>query len=459
MVDSITKTLGAGSGIDVTALVDSLVTNQFAFKSQQLTTRAEAITAQLSSVAKLKSGITGFSTALQSLVRGGTLATQPTSANTGIVKASALPGARVAGLSATVEVRALASAQVSHMLTPLAAGAAVGTGSFTITTGGTTSEPIVIAAGDDTLAKIAAKINAAKSGVTASVVSDAGGERLVMKGATGAANAFSVAVTEDPASPGLGQIAVGGGATGTTNASTAVDAVVAVDGVEVRRASNTISDLMPGVRLELQRVEVGTKVALGATPAIENLRQAVNDVVATFNELNAVLKEATDPVSGPLRADPAARELMTQLRKLTLTDLTGATDGSPKTLAEIGVGTNRDGTLRLDANRLTDALTRFPTAIEAIFAEGAGQSGKGLSAALSFISVSLTNQKVGLGASEALYVNRQKQLTTQQDKITADSVTARTRLTQQYASMDARVAAYRSTQTFLEQQVAAWNRD
>ena len=466
-MESIARALGAGSGIDITALVDSLVENQFALKTERLTQRGETITAQLSAVAQLKSGISGFSTALSTLVKSGSLQTQPTSANTAIVKTSALPGATLSGLSTSVEVRALASAQVSNTVDPVASGTAIGTGTLQFAIGsyasgsfvadGTTIPPITIAAGEDSLSAIATKINAAGTGVTASVVSDTTGQRLVLKGASGEAKAFTLSVTEDSGSPGLARLAVGAGATGTTTGTDATDARVAIDGVEVRRATNTISDLVPGVRLELQAAAIGTRVSIGATPATDALRQAVNDVVATYNELHAVLKTATDPINGSLRADPAARDMMTRLSRMALTDLTGGTSDTPRTLAEIGVATARDGTWSVNATRLNDALTRFPSSVEKMFADGFGASGRGLSGALQSLSTTITSRSFGLGASEERYTRQQSALSDEQLRATEQAETTRTRLTQQFATMDSRVAAYKSTQAFLTQQIDAWN--
>lgn len=467
MVDSIAKTLGAGSGIDVTALVSSLVDNQFTVKTSTLTKRADALTAQLSAVAQLKSGITGFSTALASLVKGGTLGTQPTSTSPNIVKVTALPGATFGTFSSSIEVRRLAASQVSHTATPVTPGAGVGAGTIQLAIGSYDSgsfvagdvviPPIMIGAGEDSLASIAAKINAAGVGVTASIVTDTLGERLVMKGASGAAAAFTLDVVEEPAAPGLARIAVGAGAAGTATATTATDALIAIDGVEVRRPTNAVSDLVTGIRLDLQSAAVGTRVTLGSAPQTENLRQAVIDVVATYNELHTILKTETDPITGALRGDPAAREMMRTLGRLSLVNLTGATDGSPRTLAELGVATARDGTLSVNAARLTEVLIRFPGAVEKMFSDGRGASGAGLSGALSAIATAVTSRTSGLGASEGRYTAARTAISNDQAKAVEAASAMRTRLTQQYASMDARVAAYRSTQAFLTQQIDAWN--
>ena len=471
MVDSITKALGAGSGIDVQALVTSLVDAQYSVKTKANETKAETLTAQVSTVSNLRSGITGFAAALASLVKGGSLATQATSSNTAILKASTIPGQQIKALATSVEVRAMASAQVAATNASIPAGTTVGTGSIKIQfgsyDGGGVFQPdaadipaIDIADDEGTLAGIAARINAATppTGLTASIITDAGGQRLVLKGASGAARAFTVTATDTGTAGLAAAIDVRPGTTGTTVATAAADARGAVDGVEVARATNSIDDLIPGVRLDLQAAAVGTRISLGATPATAALSQAVNDVVTTYNELFNTLKEATDPVNGKLARDPAALQMKRQLGALTLTDLTGASDGSFRSLAEIGVATNRDGTLSVDSARLAKALANDPAGVEAMFTDrGTGATGKGLSAALNAVSSAVTSFSFGLGASQTRYTKAQSALTADKAKIAEAQEKLKTRLTQQYASMDARVAAYKSTQNFISQQVDAWN--
>ena len=471
-ISSITTALGAGSGVDVAALVGSLVDAQFANKTAQLTNQSATITKQISGVSSLKSGITSFSNALASLVKGGSLATAPTSSNAGIVNVTALSGAKLAGLSASVEVRQLATAQVATSAPRPDTIAAVGRGSFTLTFGtaevtngamtGFTAgagEPISIpiTAGNSGLSGIARAINAAGAGVTATVLTDSAGSRLSIKGATGEAKAFTLTATEDPEAPGLSALNIGPGAA-TTVGTVARDAIVAVDGTALKRPTNSIGDLITGVKLDLVSASVGTTVTIGSTAPTASLSQAVNDFVETFNQLNAAIKEQTDPVTGALRSDAAATGLQRQLRQLTLTPLsTGAATGAPTTLAEIGVRTNRDGTLSVDSNVLSSMLNKYPTAVEAMFADGKGASGNGISGALAAISEAATNVKTGLGASAMRYSKAQGDVASDQSDLSDAEAVMTKRLTAQYAAMDARVAAYKSTQAFLKQQVEAWN--
>ncbi|MES2444447.1 MAG: flagellar filament capping protein FliD [Pseudomonadota bacterium] len=467
-IESIAKTLGSGSGIDITALVTQLVDAQYAAKTNAFTKRDETLKAQVSAAAGLKSGMTSFDSALKTLIKTGTLATQPVSSNPALVKVSTLAGGSAAKLAATIEVRQLAAAQVASTAPILDKTAAIGTGKLTLTfgaatvvdgdmtgftAGATTPVDIAITAANSSLEGIRDAINAKNAGVTASILSDAGGSRLVVKSSTGATQAFTLAATEDSGAEGLAALNIGVGATATSVDVAAQDAVVAVDGVALRRASNSLLDLVPGVKLELVGASVGTRVTLSAEAPTAALEQAVNDVVDTFNELLGTLKTATDPVTGPLRSDPAARAMLRSLAGLTTATLVAnAAAGTPATLGSIGVATNRDGTLSVDATQLTNALLNYGSSVEAMFKGSAG-----LSAALATIADAATNKTYGLGASEARYTKAQTSLAGDQEKATAAAESLRTRMTRQFAGMDSAVAAYKSTQTFLTNQVAAWN--
>jgi flagellar hook-associated protein 2 len=191
---------------------------------------------------------------------------------------------------------------------------------------------------------------------------------------------------------------------------------------------------------------------------IGGLQQVVTDFVDTYNQLQAIIKSDIDPATGSLSRDSAARTMMTSLSRLTLAPLaSGSPAGTPKTLAEIGVATNRDGTLRVDTEKLSKALAAYPDAIEAMFAAGCEASGDGLPAALNAIADQAANKKYGLTASQDTYADALDDLAEQQERIESQAAVMTERLTQQFATMDARVAAYKSTQTFLQSQIDAWN--
>ena len=453
---SIVKTLGSGSGIDTAALVSGLVSAQYAVKNKQLADKADTLTAQISGVAKLKNSVTTFDSALRSLVQGGTLSTQPTSSASAVLTVASTGTAALAGLNARVTVNRLAAAQAATTNTAVARTAAFREGRLDVTIGGATTA-ITIDGGDATLDGVAAKINAAGLGLSATVVGDGAGARLTIKGRTGAANAFTISgVDADPAATGasLSTFSVGAGATGTTIGVQATDAELVLDGATFTRATNTVADLIAGVRLELGGTGASTIGASAPTSAIGN---AVSDFVSAYNELQGALTTALDPKTGDLKTDAVARDVQQRLGKLTTTSLAAATTvGAPRTLADLGVKTNRDGSLTVDTAQLSRTLARYPDAAEAMFAPGAGASGGGISAALSAIAARASDRSYGFDAETTRYTQAQTDTSAAQAAAAAAAAALSDRLTAQFATMDARVAAYKSTQDFLKQQVDAW---
>ncbi|ATY33004.1 flagellar filament capping protein FliD [Sphingomonas psychrotolerans] len=463
-IESIAKTLGTGSGVDVTALVTGLVEASFANKNKALTAKSETLTTQISKVGELKSTISDFASALAALTSGGTLATQPTSARSDVLTVTRLAGADLTGFNASVEVRQLAQGQVAST-NAFAGGkdSVIGTGTLTLTFGSATvagnamtdftpgpAAPITITvdAAHNTLDGVAKAINAANAGVTASIMTDASGARLVVKGASGASQAFELTGTGD-----LAQLNIGRTATASQVNSIAQDALLALDGVETRYATNSVYGLIEGVRIDLVSAAVGTRVAIGARPPTTEINQTITNFVETYNAVYKLVKAATNAVDGPLRGDPAAKDLLRQLKGMTLaTLLPDAAADTPKALADIGIATQRDGMLSVDTARLANVVTSFPRNVEAIFAQGAG-----LTKALSEIASKATNKDTGLGVSQANYEKAQTKVADEKEDVLAATEKLRSRMTQQFAAMDAKVAAYKSTQSFLEQQVKAWN--
>jgi len=320
--------LGAGSGVDTTALVKSLVEAQFANKNAQLSKKSETLTAQISSVAELKSGITGFAGALSTLAETGGLSTQLSSSGAA-VKVSVATGSKVASLNSSVSVARLATPQVAVTRDTFSTTGSVGTGTLqlnlgsvaadgTFTGNGTTIPPITITASDAaSLQGVADKITAAKAGVTASVVTDANGQRLVLRSTEGANQAFTLTATPDSgsASPGLERLNVdfdtdNGGADVVTRAG---NAVYSIDGVTMVSTSNKVTGA-PGVQLELKATtDLTGPVTLSSSKPTDALAEAVNNVVAAYNEMLASVNKATDAITGDLRTDPAALSLKRSL--------------------------------------------------------------------------------------------------------------------------------------------------
>jgi flagellar hook-associated protein 2 len=368
MTTSIGYALGAGSGLDIQALVTDLANAARAPKETLIASREAANQAKISGLAQVSSAIDSFASALTSLISGGTLFSQPSVSDSSVFTASALAGSRIGNLAASVEVRQLAQAQTSAS-TYLASGTtAVGEGTLTITVGGGTPVDITIDSTNNNLNGLAKAINDKNAGVTASVVTDSNGARLVVKGKTGAANAFTLAVPGGTTS-GLERFATDA----MTTPLAAQDAIVRLDGVEVLRSTNSFSDLITGVQIDLKSAKPDVPVSVGVARPTAAISQGVQDFVSAYNELMNLIAEQTRAgaagEAGALRGDIGVRELQRRLSALPTTILSSTGDG-PHTLAELGVRTNRDGSLGVDGSRLAAVLASDPDGVEALFNPG-----------------------------------------------------------------------------------------
>ncbi|WP_066486975.1 flagellar filament capping protein FliD [Sphingomonas sp. CCH9-F2] len=479
---SLLDSLNGSDNIDTGALVGQLVDAQFATRKAQLAAKSDQLTAQISGVSTIKDTIATFTKAVKSLADGGTLTSQPVSSNAAAITGTTISGASIADLNTTIKVTALATAQVSTSAKVTSPGAATfGTGTLTLKLGTATygsdgqmtgfttgtnadnsakSFDIAIDSSNNTLSGIAAAINAKKTGVTASVLTDADGSAfLSLKGATGTQSAFQL-TADDPASD-LGRFDVRARGSGdpatlpTKLTGQAANAVLDVDGARVERASNEVTDLVAGVKLSL--TGTGTATLTAKRPTAQ-LTDAVKAFVETYNQVLAVVKEQTDPINGKLRGDTAARALQRTLQSLSSTSLLpNAASGTPSSLAAIGVRTLKDGTLEVDDKALSAAMTRSPDAIEAMFAYSP-VSKTGLYQVMQSIQLNSSSSLYGLGASTNAYRQAQADLTKRQSTLD-DQVTRTTdRMTQQFSSMGARVNAYKTTQSFMDQQIKTWTK-
>jgi flagellar hook-associated protein 2 len=366
----IAVTLGIGSGIDTTTMVSQLVAAARAGQEAGVNTRESNNSAQVSSLATISSTIDSFASSLKSLVTGGTLFTQPTFSSSAI-QVSAIAGSRIPStLSSTLQVKQLAQAQTIMSAPVSDTGGAIGTGTLTLKTAGG-SFAITLDSSNDTMAGLAAQINKANAGVTASIVNDGTGSRLVLKGAVGAANSFSL-TPGDGADAGLSAYSYDPAATsgnGMAAAQSAQDATLSLDGVTVTRPSNTISDLIPGVKLSLQSV-MASPATIGASVPTDAISGSVNDFVSAYNAVKSTLDAATASglnggTAGPFSTNATIRGIMGQMAQLTSTALVSS--GPIRTLADLGIRTQNDGTLSVDSTKLASVLASQPDAVANLF--------------------------------------------------------------------------------------------
>jgi flagellar hook-associated protein 2 len=445
MIGNIANSLGFGSGINVSQLVNDLASASRTPKVERFDALTRASQAKISAVAQARADLDSFADTLAGLVAGGSLGSQPTVSNEAALSVSATGGSALGKLSAEIEILALAKAQTSYSALQASAADAAGIGAMTLTVG-TANYAISIDASNNRLTGLADAINASGSGVRASIIADQGQVRLVLKGETGAAKAFSLTV-DASADPALSRFATNGG---MTAAQVASDARLKVDGVEYVRGTNSIADIVPGVSLNLKQATTGQIISLGSTRPGDALKQTVSDFVSVFNQLQASLKDARSNTGSA----NGLRALDRQLTALASKVLTG--NAGINSLNDIGISTTRDGSLSLDNAKLEAALLRDPDAVEALFSQP-GSSSQGLPAALDAIRDAAVAPGGSLESLGKALQRESESITKNRERMEVREDAYRARLEKQYGSLDARISALQSTQSYLEQQIKLWS--
>lgn len=388
---------GIGSGLDINGLVTQLVAAEGQPASLRLNRQEAVLQAKLSATGVLKSALAEFQSAMQGLADLSKFqSVTATSGNSDLFTAAAADGA-VAGAH-SVKVVNLAQAQKLASKAFTNSTDAVGTGTLTFSFGtynstantftanpDKASQSVVIGSANNSLEGIRDAVNKAGIGVTASIVDDGSGKRLVFaSNDSGVANSLKITVSGDSVGSnvddaGLSQLAFDPTAAGLgsgknlTETVAAKDAKIEVDGLTITRPNNTITGVIEGVTLTLKKEDATSTVSLSVAKNPALVSTKVGEFVSSFNKLKNVLKnltkfDAKTGEKGELLGDATLRGIEAQIRRLFTAPVEGVT-GSFRSLASIGITTQSDGALKLDTTALTKAIDADSDAVARLFAK------------------------------------------------------------------------------------------
>lgn len=369
---------GIGSGLDINSIVGALVNAEKAPKEAQLARLERASTTKFSALGQLKGALGAFQTAIKDLNTPALFEKRTaSSSNSSALTATASKTALAGSYKVTVERLASASKVASAAL----AGdfAATTDGQLTIKLGASDAGVNVDIASGDTLVNIRDKLNTAlkDKGITANIVNNPadGTSRLVLNAKnTGAGQ--DVSITTGAA--GLSALAIDGGSEVVGNAAgylqQAADAEYTIDGLALKSPSNTVDGSIPDVTFTLLgkteadkplTVNVGQDKS-GVTANIKKFVEAYNKLIATTSQLTSVVTvgEGKAPVVGGLVGDASVRALLSGVRNELVNP---AGQDGVRVLADLGITTQKDGTLKIDDATLSKALTDNFDAVGAFF--------------------------------------------------------------------------------------------
>jgi flagellar hook-associated protein 2 len=393
---AITPTLsspGIGSGLDVSGIVDKLMAVERA-PLDQLGKAETAVQSRISAYGTLKSSLAALQAAVKSLTTPSAFRSMTAQiANTAVGTATVGDGA-VAG-SYRLEVTQLAQSQKLASAGFASVSDVVGSGSLTFTFGTFAAgaftpsatagaRTVTIPAGADSLVAVRDAVNAANIGVTASIINDgsAAGQRLVFSSTgSGAANSLRITASDadgtDTDASGLSRLAfdpaaIAGSGKNMTETVAAQDALLTVDGVAIRSATNAVKDAIAGVTLNIASASPGAPTTVTIAQSAGPAGAAVSAFVKAYNEVQATITNLTKynaatKTASVLTGDGTVRAVQTQLRSLIGGTITGAS-ATLNTLSLVGIKSTTDGQLAMDSAKFNAALAADPRAVERLFA-------------------------------------------------------------------------------------------
>jgi flagellar hook-associated protein 2 len=448
---------GIGSGLDINGLVSQLMSVEQR-PLTALATKEASYQSKLSAFGQLKSVLAALQTATTGLEDAAKFSATTTTVGTDAAFTASSDTTATIG-SYALEVSQLAKVQrvATSSTTELAPAAGDLTIDFGSVVGGTfTADPArtkTLAFAGGTIEELRDAINGGDLGVKASVINNGSVKQLVLTGATtGASEAFSlggtVGLSFNPDTPGTaGDPAY--------QVQAAQDARLTVDGIEISRSSNTVSDAIEGVTLTLTKESPGVTSSLAVAKDFGSARNAIGAFVKAYNDVNSTIKgltafNAETRQASTLTGDSTARGIQGQLRSLAGGALSGL--GATSRLSDIGISFKADGNLAVDNTKLDAALNDPDTNVAAFFTGTGGVKGfaETVSAALDgYVGGTglIAGRTDGINASV-------KSITKQRAALTARLEQVEKRYRAQFTALDSVIASMTQTSNYLAQQLA-----
>ncbi|END1883615.1 flagellar filament capping protein FliD [Escherichia albertii] len=454
------SSLGVGSGLDLSSILDSLTAAQKATLTP-ISNQQSSFTAKLSAYSTLKSALTTFQTANTALSKADLFsATSTTSSTTAFSAITA--GNAIAG-KYTISVTHLAQAQTLTTSTTrdnTKTAIAASDSKLTIQQGGN-KDPITIdiSAANSSLSAIRDAINNAKAGVSASIINVGNSEyRLsVTSNDTGLDNAMTLSVSGDDTLQSF--MSYGANSNGMEVSVVAQNAQLTVNNVAIENSSNTISDALENITLNLNDVTTGnqtltiTQDTAKAQSAIKDWVNAYNSLIDNFSSLTkyTAVDAGSDSQSsgnGALPGDSTLRTIQTQLKSMLSNTVSSS---NYKTLAQMGITTDpSDGKLELDADKLTAALKKDASGVGALIVGDGKKTG-----ITTTIGANLTSWLSTTGIIKAATDGVSKTLNklTKDYNAASDRIDAQVaRYKEQFTQLDVLMTSLNSTSSYLTQQ-------
>jgi flagellar hook-associated protein 2 len=409
--------LNVGSGLNTTEIIDSLVNADVVPKQNIINTKIDERKVSISALGQLQTDLKSFDTNLAAIdgMIGLSVNSSGTATSLEVTNSSSANE-----FSHKIEVANIATPQTLVFSGFSGEDDELGAGSLAISFGtwsggsftqnSTSTETITITDGADTLADIRNAINDSDMGLTASIIQvNTQSYSLMVKSTTGLDNAIQIVATETVSNTGLADLDYSS-YDSNVELVAATDASFSLDGIEITRDTNTVTDLLDGMTLTLNNATT-TAETITSVYSSSEAYVVMQALVKEINTLSSSLRTLSQrglygADDGPLVGDPIVAKLTNSLRSINTDAIYGFGDDAIY-MASFGVQTQKDGSVILDEDTFTKAFEENPSDFAAIVMDR-------FTASTSGVEVSMTGTDWVGGVYDLVY--------TDANNVTIDSV-------------------------------------
>ena len=305
---------------------------------------------------------------------------------------------------------------------------------------------------DDTPAGLVSAINASNRGYKAQLINDGSSTspyKMVITGASGSTEGFSLSSTSSTA-PSFA----------TASGYSASDAILTVDGISYKRKTNTITDIVTGLTLDLKATN-STAASVVVARDTTDIKTKLTALVTAYNDFNDIISQTTNPKStldtygATLVGDSTMRLVRQQMRSLIF-GTSSTPGGTIKSLGDMGYALDQKGVLSLDATKLDTVLTNNFDDVAKLFTGGYNKLST-FSTAPAGIAGDAVKRLTNLLASTGPLMTKSENANTENTKYQAQLTKLQLRMDallaryqKQFASMDSMVGSVNSQKTSLK---------
>lgn len=463
------SSLGAGTSLDLNTLYDNLQTAEQT-KLTPISTQQSSYKAKLTAWGVVQTALTKLQTASDALKNTSAIAQSKVSSTNTAFSAS-LASSAAAG-SYSVEVTQLAAAQ--SLLSPKVnskdtdlGDSSMSSRTITITQPGQKNPLTVTLASDKTsLADVRDAINAKQGSVSASIIKADDNSYYLSLTSRDSGTSNEMTITTDDAELAKYISYDPGSATNVMSEQVpAADAKVNINGIEIIRSSNTITDAPEGVTLNLIKTNKGSPETLSVVKDNQPMTDAIQAFVDAYNSLQTTISNQTkytkvdqgstsqNSSNGDLLGDGTLRNIQTRLRSMVSAS---QGSGSLATLSQLGITQDITGKLTVDSTKLNKALNEKSADVVAFL------SGDGKTTGFATQTSSLLKDMLGTDGSvqnATAGINKTlKKLSDEYDRVNAQITATMARYKTQFTSLSQLVSKMDQTGSYLTQQFNAMNR-